>query len=176
MESVSTQIGPWIFLLVLGSGMGVPLGIPPAPDDPVMARLAPETCLFYTTWSACAAANPASRNQAEQMLAEPEVRLFVEHLEKWLRHSITQPTPDRDTTQLSDATFDALLMVLRHQTTIFVSDVKAKDKRLSVQGGMVVALGADAAVATRLFHHNVREFFLNLNVESLDVVPGYPRG
>ncbi len=29
---------------------------------------------------------------------------------------------------------------------------------------MVVALGADAAVATRLFHQNVRDFFLNLNV------------
>ncbi len=64
MESVFSQIGPWIFFLTLGSGMGIPLGIPPAPDDPVMARLAPEECAFYTTWSASAQANPASKNQA----------------------------------------------------------------------------------------------------------------
>ncbi len=90
MESVFSQIGPWIFFLTLGSGMGIPLGIPPAPDDPVMARFAPEECVFYTTWSASAAAKPASKNQAEQMLAEPEVRQFVEHLEKWIRH-VHQP-------------------------------------------------------------------------------------
>ena len=171
MESVFSQIGPWIFFLTLGSGMGIPLGIPPAPDDPVMARFAPEECVFYTTWSASAAANPASKNQAEQMLAEPEVRQFVEHLEKWIRHSISQPASDRDASDLSDATFDAMLLILRHQTTLFVSDVKIKDKKVSAKGGMVVALGADAPVATRLFHQNVRAFFLNLNVESLEVVP-----
>jgi hypothetical protein len=170
MESVFSQIGPWIFFLTLGSGMGIPLGIPPAPDDPVMARLAPEECVFYTTWSATATANPASKNQAEQLLAEPEVRQFVEHLEKWIRHSITPPTTDAYSTRLTDATFDWLLMTLRHQTTIFVSELKIKDKKVSAKGGMVVALGADAAAATRLFHENVRGFFLNLNVESLDVV------
>jgi hypothetical protein len=170
MESVFSQIGPWIFFLTLGSGMGIPLGIPPAPDDPVMARFAPEECVFYTTWSASAAANPASRNQAEQMLAEPEVRQFVEHLEKWIRHSVSQPGGDADASGLSDATFDAMLLVLRHQTTLFVSEVKIKDKKVSAKGGMVVALGADTAVATRLFHQNVRAFFLNLNVEALEVL------
>ena len=41
METVFTQIGPWLFMLTLGSGMGVPLGIPPGPDDPVISRVAP---------------------------------------------------------------------------------------------------------------------------------------
>ena len=170
MESVFSQIGPWIFFLTLGSGMGIPLGIPPAPDDPVMARLAPKECVFYTTWAATAPANPASKNQAEQLLAEPEVRQFLEHLEKWIRHSITPPTTDAYSTRLTDATFDWLLTTLRHQTTMFVSELKIKDKKVSAKGGMVVALGADGAAATRLFHENVRGFFLNLNVEALDVV------
>ena len=170
MESVFSQIGPWIFFLTLGSGMGIPLGIPPAPDDPVMARFAPEECVFYTTWSASGAANPASKNQAEKMLAEPEVRQFVEHLEKWIRHSVSQPASDPYASSLSDATFDWMLLMLRHQTTMFVSELKIKDKKVSAKGGMVVALGADAPAATRLFHENVREFFLNLNVEALEVL------
>ncbi|MGO9111892.1 MAG: hypothetical protein ACLP9L_21915, partial [Thermoguttaceae bacterium] len=167
MESVFSQIGPWIFLLTLGSGMGIPLGIPPAPDDPVMARFAPQECVFYTTWSASATASPASKNQAEQMLAEPEVRQFVEHLEKWIRHAMSQSVSDRDASNLSDATIDAMLLIFRHQTTLFVSDMRIKDKKVSAKGGMVVALGTDASLATRLFHENVRAFFLNLNVESL---------
>src|SRR5437867_523594 len=68
METVFSQIGPWLFLLSLGSGMGVPLGIPPGPDDPVISRVAPEDCAFYTTWAASATANARSKNQAEQML------------------------------------------------------------------------------------------------------------
>jgi hypothetical protein len=170
MDSIFSQIGPWIFFLTLGSGMGIPLGIPPAPDDPVMARIAPRDCVFYTTWSASAPANPASKNQAEQMLAEPEVRQFVEHLEKWIRHSINQSGSDPDTSSVSDATFDALLMIMSHQTALFVSELKVKDKKVSAKGGMIVALKGDAAVATRLFHQNVRQFFLNLNVESLEVL------
>ena len=170
MESIFSQIGPWIFFLTLGSGMGIPLGIPPAPDDPVMASFAPEECVFYTTWSASATANPASKNQAEQMLAESEVRQFIEHLERWIRHSISQPGSDPYTSSLTDATFDVMLLTLRHQTTLFVSELKINDKKVSAKGGMVVALGADATVATKLFHQNVRGFFLNLNVESLEVV------
>jgi hypothetical protein len=170
MDSAFLQIGPWIFLLTLGSGMGVPLGIPPAPADPVMARFAPEECLFYTTWAASATPNSASKNQAEQMLAEPEVQLFVEHVQKWVRQGLSQPASDPFASALSDATFDTLLTILRHQTVVFVSDVKIKDKKLSAKGGMLVALGADAPLATRVFHQNVREFFLNLNVESIEVV------
>jgi hypothetical protein len=170
METVFSQIGPWLFLLSLGSGMGVPLGIPPGPDDPVISRVAPEDCVFYTTWAAMAPATVHSKNQAEQMLAEPEVRLFVEHLEKWVRHAVNQAAPEREVNNLSDATFDTLLMVLRHQTAMFVSDVKVKGKRVSAKGGMVVALGADAAVVRRLFHQHVRGFFINLSAESIETV------
>lgn len=151
--------------------MGVPLGIPPGPDDPVISRVAPADCVFYTTWSATVPADPHSDNQAEQMLAEPEVRLFGEHIEKWIRHAINQAPPDREVNGLTDATFDTLLLVLRHQTALFVSDVKFKGKRVSAKGGMVVALGADAPLARRLFHQHVRSFFINLNAQSIETIP-----
>ena len=171
MESVFSQIGPWIFFLTLGSGMGIPLGIPPAPDDPVMARFAPEECVFYTTWSASAAANPQSRTRPSRCWPSRKCGSSSSISKSGSAIPISQPGSDADASSLSDATFDAMLLILRHQTTLFVSDVKIKDKKVSAKGGMVVALGADAALATRLFHQNVREFFLNLNVESLEVVP-----
>lgn len=149
-----------------GNTLGNSAGTRRPRDGPLRA----EECVFYTTWSASGAANPASKNQAEKMLAEPEVRQFVEHLEKWIRHSVSQPASDPYASSLSDATFDWMLLMLRHQTTMFVSELKIKDKKVSAKGGMVVALGADAPAATRLFHENVREFFLNLNVEALEVL------
>lgn len=173
METVFSQIGPWLFFLTLGSGMGAPLGIPPGPDDPVISRVAPENCVFYTTWAAAATPNPHSQNQAERMLAEPEVRLFLQHLEKWVRRAVTQVSADSEANSLSDATFDAFLMILRHQTAMFVSDVKLKGKRVSAKGGMVVALGDDAVLARRLFYQHVHGFFINLNAESIETVSFY---
>ena len=150
-----------------------PLGIPPGPDDPVISRVAPENCVFYTTWAAVATPNPNSQNQAEKMLAEPEVRLFVDHLEKWVRHSVTQVSSDSEANSLSDATFDALLMVLRHQTAMFVSDVKFRGRRVAAKGGVVVALGSDALLARRLFYQHVHGFFVNLNAQSIETVSFY---
>ena len=153
MESVFSQIGPWIFFLTLGSGMGVPLGIPPAPDDPVMARFAPEECVFYTTWSASAAAESREQEPGRAdagRAGSPAVRRAF--------RKVDPATPLRPAGQRARREqplrrdFDAMLLILRHQTTLFVSDLKIKDKKVSAKGGMVVALGADAAGATRLFH------------------------
>ena len=125
----------------------MPLGIPPGRDDPVIARVAPEDCDLYTTWAATAAPSSQSRTHREQMLAEPEVGVFIKHLETWVRHAVTQSPADGEANNLSDATFDTLLMVLRHQTAIFVSDVTIKGRRVSAKGGMVVSLGGDAVLA-----------------------------
>ncbi len=150
--------------------MGVPLGIPPAPDDAVLARLAPEECIFYTTWAGMCPADAKSKNQAEQMLAEPEVRRFIDHLEKLGRRAVTQGNEDQQALALTQSTYDTLSLCLRHQTTLYVSDLKINNHKVSPRGGMIISLGADTAAASKLFHENVRSFFLNLNVESLETV------
>ena len=35
-----------LILLGLGSGTGIPLGVPPGPEDPMLAQIAPENCLL----------------------------------------------------------------------------------------------------------------------------------
>jgi hypothetical protein len=50
-------------VLGLGGGIGLPLGIPPSPEDPQMAQMAPEECLFYVSWAGMATPDVKSTNQ-----------------------------------------------------------------------------------------------------------------
>ncbi len=68
----------YLLLVLLGGGFG-PTGIPPAQEDPVIARSAPAECLLFVSWSATTAPDPTSSNRTERLLAEPEVRKFIEH-------------------------------------------------------------------------------------------------
>lgn len=50
----SYALGPlFLYLLMLG-GWGLPLGIPPGPEDPVLAKVAPQECLVYLSWAGTA--------------------------------------------------------------------------------------------------------------------------
>ena len=82
MEMLST--GFLGVMLLLGGQVGLPLGMPPLPEDPVLSHVAPEECLLYFSWSGVAEPNAKSKNQTEQMLAEPEVKQFIETVGKAL--------------------------------------------------------------------------------------------
>jgi len=76
--------GPIELLLIVllgGGGIGLPVGVPLAPEDPLLAKVAPEECLFYTSWAGVSEPDPNSPNQTEQLLAElggqgPELRTW----------------------------------------------------------------------------------------------------
>ena len=84
-------------LLVLvflgGSPLSLPLSLPPLPEDPALAQVAPQECLWYLTWAGCAKPDPASKNHTEQLLAEQEVQRFISELETRLRDAIKRGAP-----------------------------------------------------------------------------------
>ena len=71
-----------VFLLMLGGGLGLPLGVPPLPEDPALARIAPQECLAYFASAGMATANPKSPNHTEQLFAAPEIQRLVAELER----------------------------------------------------------------------------------------------
>ena len=46
--------------------VGLPLGIPPGPDDSVIARVAPEQCLLYVNWLGTAAPTRGARARSSR--------------------------------------------------------------------------------------------------------------
>ena len=77
METLAAKYFSFLFLTIFGGGWTLPLGLPPGPEEPALARVAPAKCLFYASWAGMAAADAKSKNQTEQLLAEPEVQLEV---------------------------------------------------------------------------------------------------
>jgi len=139
-----------IALLGLGGGVGLPLGVPPLPEDPLLAKVAPEECLFYTSWAGTATPDPKSANQTEQLLAEPEVQQMIAEIERHIRASLREHAAARNDTQaaaLLDDVASGVKTLLTHPTAIFLTSVKpAVDPRRppEIRAGMVVNLGEDA--------------------------------
>ena len=67
-------------MLVAGWLSGLPLGLPPAEPDIMMAQVAPEECLVYLSWSGMAEPSADSANHTERLLAEPEVQRFIKEV------------------------------------------------------------------------------------------------
>ena len=61
---------------------GLPFGIPPAPEDPVISHVAPPQCLFYVNWAGTASPSASSSSETEKLLSEPEVQEFFNGLSK----------------------------------------------------------------------------------------------
>ncbi|MCP4462868.1 MAG: hypothetical protein GY819_08755, partial [Planctomycetaceae bacterium] len=73
-----------LILFSMGGQTGIPLGMPPGPEDPMMAQFAPENCLLYTTWSPTTAIDP-SKNVTEAWMAQAEVQTSFSRLKEAVR-------------------------------------------------------------------------------------------
>jgi len=126
--------------LGLGGGSGVPLGVPPKPELPLMSAVAPEECLFYTTWSAMAQPDPESTNQTEQLLAEPEVQHMVGQLEGHITEGVTAAATGgspQAAPMVKDAV-DAVKTVLTNSVAVFVSKVEMGPAGPQVEAGALI--------------------------------------
>ncbi len=97
------SIFPIVLMLLLGGGGGLPLGVPPLPEDPVLARVAPEECLVYASCSGMATPDAKSKNQTEQLLAEPEVQRLWSEIERVMVAKIGEGAPQQQAAVARDA-------------------------------------------------------------------------
>ena len=146
MSMVGIGVIEMVIMLGFGGGFGLPLGVPPAPEDPMMARVAPEECIFYTTWSAMAEPDASSENQTEQLLAEPEVRHLIRSVEKTVLAAIEKET-SRQGPEAATAAKDATRWVktlLTHSAAVYVGSVSIGAAGPVVDAGALVNVGDDA--------------------------------
>ena len=66
-------------MIMIGGLAGAPLSVPPLPEDPALARIAPQECLWYMSAAGMATPDSGSANKTEQLLAEPERSRVIDH-------------------------------------------------------------------------------------------------
>ena len=146
MHPVGFGISWLAIVLGLGGGLGLPLGMPPLPEDPITARIAPEECLAYISSAGMATPDAASANQTEQLLAEPEVGRLAEQIERAVRAALAKakehggPPPG----VTSNEAADAIKLLLTRPLAAYVSSAPFGPGGPEARGGAVVNLGDGA--------------------------------
>ena len=136
-----------ISVMMLSGFLGFPVGVPPEPEDELLARVAPDECLYYTTWAGMAEPDPNSTNQTEQLLAEPEIQQLVDAVSQKVVEALRQQAGNRGE---SPAAFFAvegpklLKTLLTRPTAIYLSRLEMGPDGPQIEGGMIVRVGDDA--------------------------------
>jgi hypothetical protein len=133
-------------LILGGMATGLPLGLPPGPEDPAMSRVAPAECLFYLSWVGSAEASPDSANHSERLIADPEMRRFVEELKKRLKTVLRQGAGKGERGQVVADEFPKLVeTALTRPTALYLERIIPGTTPVSIQGGLVINLGDQSA-------------------------------
>ncbi len=137
-----TQI---VMFLALGSGMGLPFGVPPQTPDPMLASVAPADCLYYASWAGMAQPDAASTNQTEQLLAEPEVQAFIAEVQQVMQRGV-QKLGARSSAEEQMVMQKIPLLaktLVTHGAALYVESVQLGENGVQVEGALVVHLGED---------------------------------
>ncbi len=164
-----SEIVIYVIVVIFGSG-GLPLGVPPAPEDPTMANVAPEDCWLYASWCGVEKTNP-DNNPTEKWLSQPKTSLVIPKLRRAFRLSLKDHLGENDNPVLNHMN-QLLLEVLdnatKNATVVFLNspklpvDENANQKNvekvdfetaetLNYAGGMLVSLRGDEDQANQHF-------------------------
>ena len=142
----AAPIFSWLFLLVMGGGTSLPLGVPPLPEDPVLAQMAPQECLLYLASFGTGKPDAKSTNQTEQLLAEPEVKHLVAEIERLLQAQLAKATEREGPQALAKEAFPLGKILLERPVAIAVSQVKiVPDGFPQIRASAVISVGDHSA-------------------------------
>jgi hypothetical protein len=137
-------------LLLFFGGFSLPLGLPPLPEDPVINRVAPAECLAYASWAGTAKPDAKSKNQTEQLLAEPEIQKLIGAIDNAIATGIDRGAQRgaHDAAVVKDL-YPLAKTILTRPTAIFLSklDVTLQGPP-NVQAGAVVSLAEKATAVS----------------------------
>ncbi len=135
-----------IFFAFFGHSFGVPVGVPPEADVPLISAVAPDQCLFYAAWNGTGAPDP-NANVTERWMARDKIlaaatRIREKVLKSFRIQADFEGPHDEMLVRLANEIFDHALF---RSTAAFVAD--ASDPA-ELSGGIVIDV--DMAIASKL--------------------------
>ena len=148
---------------VLGGSMGIPMGFPPGPEDPVMARLAPEECLLYASWSGVAEID-GDASPTEKWLSQPKASLMIGKLRKAYRGYLVKQSEKLDDNALKIANrlmIEVIDTASVQPAAFYLDDVEIiNDSTVKPHGAFVIKLGDREDTVVGLLDEFFKEFEL----------------
>jgi hypothetical protein len=142
-----------MMILLFGGGLsGIPMGMPPAAPDPVMARIAPDDSLVYVAWNGTADASPDSANNAEKMLADPQIKRFIDQLIEVVEKGVRRGAgPGANSRKVATEIPKVVRTIFTRPTTFFIGQVGVGPKGINAPLGFVVNVGENGKDFERSF-------------------------
>jgi hypothetical protein len=137
-----------ILVVLFGFGSaGLPLGIPPLAEDPLLAKVAPEECSLYVSWAGMADPDATTKNSTEQLLAEREMQQFFKQVEAAIGAGLLNDARDNEGRKVIAVEGPKLFKaLLTRPTAAFLGDIKvAGGGPPSISGGLIVSTGDQTA-------------------------------
>ena len=131
------------FALIFGSGIGLPMGMPPGPEDPMMFRVAPENCIFYATWTGVGEIDGAA-NPTEAWMSQPEIQKMVLKLRTAYRGAILNQAKRNDdpvAVSLAAVFLEVAELAGANPVAFYVSDYRLDNDRPDFKGGAIIGMG-----------------------------------
>jgi len=161
-----------IFLLLsMSGGAGIPLGVPPLPEDPLMSRIPAEECIFYTTWSGVAEPDVPNSIGTEAFLAEKEIQHALVELEKVATRGLQRAAEEGDEAQavMLGELFPKLgKLALTRPACLYVTKFELKDAAPDMQGGLVIRVDDQAPEIQRIIEKLEKEI-AGENVSEIEI-------
>ncbi len=140
----------FVLLFAARGSSGLPLSIPPLPEDTTLTAAAPAECLGYLSWYGAAEPDADSTNQTEQLLADEEVQAFLhgvfDEIDATLRRN-----GGGEGEMAASIGLPLAKLVLTRPTAMFVSEVgPISAANVNIKAGLIVSGGDQAAELKRL--------------------------
>lgn len=129
----------FVIMLALG-GVGVPLGMPPGPEHPMLGRFAPESPQVFAAWTG--AEKPDGDDPTNAWIAKPEIQATVAKLMDGLKNFA--PKHDSDETEadvLQRLFFKSVETSLYQGGSMFASGIKLNRRQPEFEAAMLIPLG-----------------------------------
>lgn len=130
-----------LILFALGGSSGLPLGLPPKPQDPWLAQIAPAEPLYYVSWSERELNPAADGNETERLFAEPEVRKFLKKLDTAIARMLALNEESGD--PWVGVAGDLSRAMLTRASCLFVAEAQLGAEGIEGEAALVIDVAGD---------------------------------
>lgn len=128
-----------VFLMFASGGIGLPLGMPPGPEDPVLGKFADDDAQMYFAWTGMGAIQGS--DPTSKWMAKPEILLAVGKLKEALQKELGGRA-DRagEMSLLRRLAIKTLESSVNNGASIFATDIELDGRSPEFKGAILIPL------------------------------------